>query len=87
MNVSLIISKDKYKCSYIITLSSYLYSLQEELNMYGQVISLGKLVCEGTFFLRNINYRYYVSSYNKIKYQNCIFEKNINGKVTVICYE
>ena len=60
MNISLIvievnygdIDADDYICHgcYIIRFSSTPYTLQSELSIYGQVISFGEMVCEGTFF-------------------------------------
>ena len=59
MNMSLIIMEGKYgafdtynsSCHgyYIIKLSSYPYTLQADLSIDGQVISSGKIVCEGNY--------------------------------------
>ena len=46
---------------YIIKFYSYSYILQSNLSIYGQVISSGEMVCEGTkYFSINISSRYYV---------------------------
>ena len=53
------IDSDDSSCHgyYIIKFSSYPYTLQEELNIDGQVISYGEMVCEGNYFFSiNINY-------------------------------
>ena len=42
---------------HIIKFSSYLYTLQYNLSIDGQVISSGEMVCEGTFF----SYQYQLS--------------------------
>ena len=72
MNISLIISKLNYgaidandtscKGYYIIRFYSSPYTLQEELNIYGQVIYYGEMVWEGTYFPPiTTNYHYYYS--------------------------
>ena len=71
---------------YIIKFSSSPYTLQTDLSIYGQLISYGKIVYEGTYFLPiNINYHYYVLQ--RTKYINTIvyLRKIINGNVNVIC--
>ena len=71
MNMSLIIIEGKYGAIdtddslwqgyYTIKFSSSPYTLQVGLSIDGQVISSGKIVCEGTYlFSININSRYYV---------------------------
>ena len=71
MNMSLIITEEKYgaidtenySCHgyFIIKFSSSPYNLQADLIIDGQVISSGKIICEGNyFFLININYHYCV---------------------------
>ena len=40
---------------HIIKFSSYLYTLQYNLSIDGQVISSGEMVCEGTFFFLSIS--------------------------------
>ena len=59
-NMSLIIMKgkngvidtDDSSCHgyYIINVSWIPYTLQSDLSIYGQVISSGEIVCEGTYF-------------------------------------
>ena len=46
------IDDDDYTCHgyHIINISSYLYTLQSDLVIDGQVISPSEMVCEGTFF-------------------------------------
>ena len=72
MNMSLIIIELNYStiddddstCHgyYIIVFSSSRYTLKSHLNIYGQVISSGEMVCEETYnFAININSCYYVS--------------------------
>ena len=39
---------------YIIIFSSYPYTLQEDLNIDGQVISSGEMVYEGSYFTKYI---------------------------------
>ena len=84
MNMSLIFLKVNYgaidaddtECQgyYIIRFSSSTYKLQDDLNIDGQFVYYGEMVCEGNYFPRTTtNSHYYVSS--KIKY-NCIFEDN-----------
>ena len=58
------IDADNYSCHsyYIIIFSSYLYTLQEDLNIDGQVVSSGEMVCERTYYFPiNIKYHCYVS--------------------------
>ena len=66
MNIPLIIIEvnygaiddDYYTCHnyYIIIFSSYPYTLQADLNIYGQLISSGEILCEGTYYSKiNIN--------------------------------
>ena len=44
---------------YKIIFYLYKYTLQEYLNMYGQVISSGEIVCEGNYYFPiNINSHY-----------------------------
>ena len=62
MNVSLVITKgncgavdtENYSCHgyYIIVFSSSLYILRAGLNIDGQVISSGEIVCEGNYFFQ-----------------------------------
>ena len=69
MNIYLIIMKGKYgdtdadnsTCHsyYIIKICSYKYNLQAELSIDGQVIYSGEIVCEGNYFIININYNCY----------------------------
>ena len=41
---------------------SSICTLQTDLNIYGQVVSSGEMVCEGTYYLPiTINYHDYVS--------------------------
>ena len=71
MNMSLIIMEVKYGetntydslCHgyYIIKFSSYPYTPQVDLSIYGKFISSGEIVCEGTYFFPiNINSHYYI---------------------------
>ena len=71
MNMSLIITEGKYGAIdtddslchgyYIINFSSSPYTLQADLSIYGQVISLGEILFEGSsFFPININSHYYI---------------------------
>ena len=39
---------------YIIRFSSYPYTLKAYLNIYGQVIYSGEMVCEETYYFRSI---------------------------------
>ena len=77
MNMYLIIREGKYgaidtddsSCHgyYIIKFYSLPYNLQPDLSIDGQVISSGKIVCEGTYFFPiNINSHYYVFTINQI---------------------
>ena len=43
----------------------YPYNFQSDLNIDGQVIFTGEMVCEGNFFSMNINSNYDVSPKNK----------------------
>ena len=52
----------------------YQFTLQEDLNIYGQLIFSGEMICEGIFSPITINYHYYVSSRNLIKKHDFIFE-------------
>ena len=47
------IDADDYTCHvyYIIIFTSSPYTFQADLSKYGQVISSGEIVCEGTYFL------------------------------------
>ena len=95
MNIYLIINEvnygdidaSDYACHsyYIITFSSSTYTLQAELNIDGQVISSGKMVCKGTYYFPiNINSCGYVSpkhkSNNTIEYLRKIINSNVNLK-------
>ena len=77
MNMSLIVTEVKYgaidnddsSCHgyYIIKFYSSPYTHQADLSIDGQVISSGKIVCEGTYFFPiNINSHYYVFTINQI---------------------
>ena len=73
---------------YIIKFSSYTYTLQVDLSIDGQVISSGKIVCEGTYFFPiNINSCCYVLQ--RTKSINTIFSlrKIISNNINVICYD
>ena len=62
---------------YIINISSSLYTIQEDLNIDGQVISSVEIFFEGTYYFPiNINSCYYVSSNNAENKHNCIIEEN-----------
>ena len=72
-NIQLVISKGKsgaidakdtlYDVYYIIKYSSTPYTLQDNLNIGGQVIFCGEIVYLGTYHLPiNINSHYYVAS-------------------------
>ena len=60
MKMSLIITErnygdidtDDYTCNsyYIILFYSYPYNLQSDLNIDGQVIYYGEMICEGNYF-------------------------------------
>ena len=79
MNMSLIrmgvkygaIDTEDYSCHgyYIIKFYSYPYTIQEELSIDGQVISSGKIVCEGTYFfpINIISYYYVLPKTKSIK--------------------
>ena len=57
------VNADNYSCYsyYIIKIPSSPYTLQSDLNIDGQVISSGEVVCEGTYFFPiKINSHYYV---------------------------
>ena len=97
MNMSLIIMEeeysaidtDYYSCRgyYMIKVSSQTYTFQEDLSIGGQIISSGKILCEGTYFFPiNMNSHYYVLQKNKSI--NTVFSlgKIINGNVNIICY-
>ena len=97
MNISLIIMEGKYgainsddsSCHgyYIIKISSSPYTLQADLSIYGQVISSGETLCEGTYFFPiNISSHYY--ALQKFKSINIIISLRtiINGNVNIICY-
>ena len=59
------IDSDDSECHvyYIIRFSSTPYTLQEDLNIDGQLISSGEMVFEGTYYFPiNINFHYYVST-------------------------
>ena len=75
MNMSFIITEGKYgaidsddsSCHgyYIIKFFSSPYTLQADLSIDLQVISSGKILCEGTYFFPiNIIYYYYVLTKN-----------------------
>ena len=73
---------------YIINYSSSPYTLQEDLTIYGKVISSCEMVREGNYFFPiNINSHYYVLQ--RTKSINIIFSlrKIINGNVNIICYD
>ena len=57
------IDADDFTCNgyYVIICFPSTYTLKGHLGIYGQVISSGEMVCEGTYFFpTNINYHYYV---------------------------
>ena len=96
INISLVVMEGKYGAIhtdyssfhgyFIINFSSYLYTLQADLSIDGQVILSGESFCEGTHFLSiNINSHYYIY---KIKFinKNVSLRKIINGNVKFICY-
>ena len=67
------IDTDDYSCHgyYIINFSSSPYKFQSDFSIDGQVISSGKMLCEGTYFFPiNINSHYYVLRVTK-SISNC----------------
>ena len=97
MNMCLIIIEGNYDAVddddstchgyYIIRFSSYPYTLQSELNVYGQVISSGEMEYEGTYYFPiNTNSCYYVSPKNKSNNKTVSLMTIINGKVNAILY-
>ena len=98
MNIYLIINEvnygdidaSDYACHsyYIITFSSSTYTLQAELNIDGQVISSGKMVCEGTYYFPiKINSRGYVSPKHKSNNMIASLRKIINSNVNLKFYD
>ena len=95
MNISLIYMEGNYGAIdaddstvhgyYIMIFSSYTYTLQEDLSIYGQVTSSDEMVSEG-FFSININPHYYVSPKNKPNNTIVSLRKMINGNVNLIRY-
>ena len=84
------IDTDDYSCHgyHIINFSSFTHTLQEDLNIDGQVISSGEMVCEGNhFFPININSHYYVLQITKSINTIVSLRKIINGYIKVICYD
>ena len=97
MNTYLIIMEGKYydinaddsTCHgyYIIKFSSSPHNLQAYLSIYGQVISSGEMVCEGTYYFPiNMNYHFLIQITKSI---NTIvsLRKIINGNTNIICYD
>ena len=98
MNMSLIIMEEKYgaintddhSCHgyYIIKFYSYPDTLQSYLSIYGQVVSSGEMVREGTYyFLININYHYYVLQITKFINTIVYLDKISNDNFNVICHK
>ena len=98
INMSLMITKGNYGAIYaddssydgyyIIIFSLSPYTLQADLNIYGQVISSGEMVCEGTYYFPiNINSHYYVSPKNKSNNTILHLRIIINGNVNVKFYD
>ena len=98
MNMYLIITEasygaidaSDYACHdyYIIIFSSYTYTLQVYLNIYGRFISLGEMVCEGTYYFSiSINYNDYVPPKHKSNNTVASMRKIINGTVNEKCYD
>ena len=72
----------------IIKFSSSPYTLQSDLNIDGQVISSGEMVCEGKYFFPiNINSQCYVLQRTKSINTIISLRKIINGNVNIICNE
>ena len=73
---------------YIIIFSSFTYTLQENFNIYGQVISSGEMVCEGNYYFPiTINSHYSVSPKNKSNNTILSLRTIINGNFNVKCYD
>ena len=96
MNMSLIIMEgkcgaidaDDYSCHgyYIIKFYSSSYIFQSDLNIYGQVMSSGEMICEVTYFfpIDMTNHHY---SWQKINQITFFFLKTIiNGNINIIFY-
>ena len=84
------IDADDFSCNdyYNMIFSSYLYTLQSDFNIDGQVISSDEIVFEGNYYFPiNINFHYYVSPKNKSNNMIVYPMKIINGNVYVVCYD
>ena len=67
-------------CYYIIIFYLYTYTLQEDFNIYGQVISYGNMLSKGTYFFPiTINSDYCASSSYKANNTILSLRKIING--------
>ena len=97
MNMYLIITEvnygaidaDDYACHnyYIIRFFSSTYNLQADLNIDGQVIYSGGMLCEGTYYFPiNINSHYCVSPKNKSNNTLAYLREVINGNINVKFY-
>ena len=65
---------------------SHPHTLQADLNIDGQVISSGEMLCEGTYYFPiNINFHSYVSPKNKSNNTIVSLRKIINVNINVIC--
>ena len=73
---------------YIIILSSSQYTLRSDLNIDGQVIYSGEMVCEGNYYFPiNTNFHCYFSPKNKPNHTIIYVRTIINGIFKVICYD
>ena len=73
---------------YLIVFSSSPFTLQWDLNIFGQVISSDEMVCEGYYLPPIIiNYNYCASSTNKTNNTVIPLRKIINGGVSARCYD
>ena len=62
------VDADDFTCHgyYIIKISSYTYTLQSDLSIYGQVISSGEVLCKVTYLFQiNTSSHYYVLQKNQ----------------------
>ena len=72
----------------IIKFTSSKYNLQSNFGIDGQVISSGKMVCEGTYFFPiNINSHYYVLQKPKPINTIVSYRTITNGNINIICYD